>query len=236
MRRAEVRQRLRELIDGRRPGAVLPSERSLSEQFGVSRPTLRAAMAELAHDGLLVREHGRGTFTASPTTVRSLEPVQVRDEAVPPGDPTWLSRVVEFQRCAAGARLGQRMEVSPGTEVVRAVRVRLVEDRPMAIERILLPAVLVPGMTSDDLASGSLYELLRMRYEVVAEEAVQTTEPTVTDSLEAELLGVPEFAPALLFERTTRDVTGRVVEYSRSLYRGDRYRITTRLRFGGTSG
>jgi GntR family transcriptional regulator len=53
---------------------------------------------------------------------------------------------------------------------------------------------------------------------------------------EAELLGVPLHAPALLFERTTKDTTGRIVEYTRSIYRGDRYRITTHLTFDHNSG
>lgn len=67
-------------------------------------------------------------------------------------------------------------------------------------------------------------------------DAVQTIEPSVTDADEAELLEVPVFAPMLLFERTTRDVTGRVVEFARSVYRGDRYRITSKLRFDSSSG
>ncbi len=77
---------------------------------------------------------------------------------------------------------------------------------------------------------------MRLRYEVVATDAVQTTEPTVTDAIEAERLEVPLHAPALLFERTTRDSTDRVIEYTRSIYRGDRYRITTHLKFDHNSG
>jgi GntR family transcriptional regulator len=66
---------------------------------------------------------------------------------------------------------------------------------------------------------------------VAAKDAVQTTEPTVTDAQEAALLGVPLHSPALLFERTTRNADHAVIEYTRSIYRGDRYRITTRLTF-----
>jgi GntR family transcriptional regulator len=106
----------------------------------------------------------------------------------------------------------------------------------MAIERIQLPAAFVPGLAAADLESGSLYQLLRVRYEIVVTDAVQTIEPTVTDATEAELLGVPRYAPALMFGRTTRDTHGRTVEYARSIYRGDRYRITTHLRFDSASG
>ena len=64
MRRSDVRDGLRRLIDGRPPGEALPSERALSVRFGASRPTVRAAIEDLARAGLLVRRHGQGTFTS----------------------------------------------------------------------------------------------------------------------------------------------------------------------------
>ena len=106
MRRAEVRDRLRELIDERAPGDPMPSERSLCEHLGVSRPTVRAAIDDLARDGLLVRQHGRGTFT-SPHKI-SQEIPAAAGEPVPPADGDWISEVLQFRTEAAGARLGQR--------------------------------------------------------------------------------------------------------------------------------
>ena len=58
----------------------------------------------------------------------------------------------------------------------------------------------------------------------------QTIEPTVTNEEEAEVLGVPLHAPAFLFERTSTSSGGEVVEFVRSIYRGDRYRLVTELR------
>ena len=232
MRRTEARDRLLELIEIRRPGEPLPSERSLSEELGVSRPTLRAALDDLARDGLIVREHGRGTFMSSRKIHQALEPTPDGNFQVPPADGTpWQSRLISFELEPAGARLGQRMEISPGDQLVSVVRLRLVDGAPMCIERIKLPAAFVPGITGRDFEIGSLYGLLRSRYHVAARNAVQTTEPTVTDAQEAELLGVPLHSPALLFERTTRNADNAVIEYTRSIYRGDRYRITTRLTF-----
>ena len=63
-------------------------------------------------------------------------------------------------------------------------------------------------------------------------EAVQSIEPTVVNEAEARLPGVPVLSPALLFERLTTDPGGRPVEYVHSLYRGDRYRIVSRLTLG----
>jgi GntR family transcriptional regulator len=234
MRRAEVRDRLRELIDARAPGDPMPSERSLSELLRASRPTVRAAIGELARDGLLVRQHGRGTFT-SPHKI-SQEVPSAAGQPVPPAEGDWTSEVLEFRIEPAGARLGRRLQVSPGADVLHVRRRRIVDGEPMAVEEIRLPAALVPGITAGEFVSGSLYRRLREHYRVNPTDAVQTVEPTVTDAGEARLLGVPLHSPALLFERTTQDDSGRVVEFTRSIYRGDRYRITSHLRLGPDSG
>src|SRR4051812_6818268 len=83
LKRVEVRERLRQLIDASQPGELLPSERTLSEQLGVSRPTLRAAIEDLARDGLLERSQGRGTFTSRPKISQELTPRTADDFGVP---------------------------------------------------------------------------------------------------------------------------------------------------------
>jgi GntR family transcriptional regulator len=229
-----VRDRLRELIDARAPGDPMPSERLLSEHLGASRPTVRAAIDDLARHGLLVRQHGRGTFTSPPKI--SQEVPAASGQPVPPADGDWISEVLAFRTEPAGARLGRRLAVSPSDELLYVMRLRIVDGAPMALEEIRLPAALVPGIGAADFTSGSLYRRLRERYRVEPTGAVQTIEPTVTDANEARLLGVPPYSPALLFERTTRDAGDRVVEFTRSVYRGDRYRITTHLTLGPDSG
>lgn len=233
MRRAEVREQLRELIGGHLPGDALPSERILSERLGVSRPTLRAALDDLAADGLVVRRHGQGTFT-SPRPIHQVLPTG--GAPVPPADGDWASEVLEYGIASAGARLGRWLQVSPGDEVIRALRRRIVDGSPMALEEIRLPRAIFPGITAADFDHGALYRRLREIHGVTPADAVQTTEPTVTDAGESRLLDVPLHSPALQFERTTRDTRGRTIEFTRSVYRGDRYRITSHLTFGPDSG
>jgi GntR family transcriptional regulator len=232
MKRERVRDHLLDLIESQASGSSIPPERELCRQLGVSRPTLRAAVDELARAGLLIRQQGRGTFTNRPKVTQNLQ----GSSLVPPADGEWRSRVLEFGTAAAGARLGARLRCSPGDPVLRAIRLRLVDDEPMAIERLHLPEQLVAGLQPADLETGNFYQLLRMRYEVVVADAVQGIEPTVTDVQESALLTVPLHSPALLFERTTRDLSGRIVEYTHSIYRGDRYRLTSHLTFDSTSG
>jgi GntR family transcriptional regulator len=64
---------------------------------------------------------------------------------------------------------------------------------------------------------------------VTIASGLQSIEPTVTNEEESELLDVPLHSPAFLFERTSQSTSGVSVEYVRSLYRGDRYRLVAEL-------
>ena len=138
------------------------------------------------------------------------------------------SRTVSMSTILAGARLGRFLNVSPSEQVVVIRRLRLADGEPMAIETLHIPEALVPGLTPKAL-SGSFYELMSERYGIVIASGTQAIEPTVTNEEESAALGVPLHSPAFLFERTSRDQSGRTVEYVQSVYRGDRYRIVTEL-------
>jgi GntR family transcriptional regulator len=200
----------------------------------VSRPTLRAAAGELVAAGLLVREHGRGMFVAREKITQELVPDH-HAAVLPQASGTWSSRLLEFTTIAAGARVGRKLHLSPAADIVYVARLRLVDGAPMAIEHLHIPAALVPALTAKELEAGDLYEHLRERHGVQVSEATQTIEPTVVSQAEARLLGVPHLSPALLFERLTSDTGQRPVEYVHSVYRGDRYRIVSRLALGPTA-
>ena len=86
-----------------------------------------------------------------------------------------------------------------------------------------------PALTAEALEESSFYDLLDSTYGIEIAGGTQTVEPTVTNEEESTALGVPIHSPAFLFERTTRTGAGDVVEYVRSIYRGDRYRLVTEL-------
>ena len=223
-----VRDEVLGLVEHLEPGVAIPPERALCERFGVSRMTLRRAVDDLVLEGFLERQHGRGTFVAVPKIAQPLTMTSfsedMRRRGFVPG-----SRTLSLARMSAGAPLGRRLEISPEDVVLQIRRLRLADDRPMAIETLHVPQGAVPGLTADDLDGTSFYELLQTRYDLVIASGRQTIEPTVTNEEEAELLGVPVHSPAFLFERTSRLVTGRVIEFVRSIYRGDRYQFEVEL-------
>jgi GntR family transcriptional regulator len=139
------------------------------------------------------------------------------------------SRTIELREIHAGAALGRALNVSPDARVTLIRRLRLADGEPMALETLHVPAALVPGLTRERLENSSFYDLLETDYGVVISHGTQSIEPTVTNEEESELLSVPLHSPAFLFERTSRSEDGETVEFVRSLYRGDRYRLIADL-------
>lgn len=209
-------------------GDTLPPERSLSEELGVSRMTLRRVLDDLARAGLVIRRQGSGTFVADRTTAQPLTMTSFSEHMRAAGlAPS--SRTLSFSSQPAGARLGRKLKLSPSDPILHIVRLRLADREPVAIESLHVPASLVPELRGEDLEQDSFYAILRKRFGVVVTDAVQTIEATVTTAEESELLGIPLHSPAFLFEVTAQDKSGRIVEVVRSIFRGDRYKIRAEI-------
>lgn len=231
-----VREQLLDRLDQMAAGEQFPPERELAQTLGISRMTLRRAIDDLVARGAVRRRHGAGVFALGPKLdpglVATSFTTDMRARGLRPG-----ARTLAFERGPAGARVGSRLDLAEAADVVRVTRLRLADDEPMAIEQLHTPDALVPGLTAEDLRDASFYDLLRDRHGLTVVRGVQTIEPTVLDEEEAEALDVPVHSPALQFERISwgagqesDTATGaEVVEFVRSVYRGDRYRIRTQL-------
>ncbi len=234
-KQSEARERVLDLIERLGVGEAIPSERQLSADLGVSRLTVRAALDELVREGYLERRRGSGTFVREPKIAQELTMTSfsedMRQRGMRPG-----SRTLSFDTTLAGAYLGRCLHVSPSERILVAKRLRLADDETMAIETLHVPEAIVPGLTRKDFDENSFYDLLTQRYGIEIVGGTQAIEPTVTNEEESEALNVPLHSPAFLFERTSRAADGRIVEFVRSIYRGDRYVIVSELSPNGGRG
>jgi GntR family transcriptional regulator len=225
-------EQLQEILEGvvgaLDPGAVLPSERLLAQRYGVARATVTQAIDGLAARGLVYRVQGSGTFVAEPKFRQPLTLTSftedMRARGMTPGSVVRGQAIVPASEVVA-----RHLALVPGTPVVHLERVRTADGEPMALERTHLPAQRLPCREDADLTDTSLYELLERKWGVRVAEADQWASVVRVSEEEAALLHVSAEQPALLFQRVTRDPAGTPVEYVRSLYRGDRYEVHTRL-------
>lgn len=217
-----VRQHIVHLIDaGLQPHDRLPTERELADEFAYSRLTVRRALDQLEHDGIVYRVQGAGTFVSDTRIAKSFELTSFSEDMRARGmTPGSQSAHVEVR--PAGMKVGYALGLSPMEPVVHISRVRTADGIPICSEDCYLPERLAPGLSEEDVA-GSLYEILTSQYGVEIERADQVIAVTVLEPAHAEQLQVPAFSPAFHIVRTSRDGTGRAVEYAESVYRGDRY-------------
>ncbi len=220
----QLRAGLEELIAGLSPGEPLPVERDLARDLGVARMTLRRVVDQLVAEQRLIRRQGSGTFVAAPKVTQRLTATSfsadMRARGLRPGGHTVFART-----SPAGAMLAGLLGVPPHANVLHVRRLRMADEEPMALEDLHVPLDVVPGLTGQDLEDTSFYDLLATRYGTPITSGTQTVEPCLASAEEADLLGVDAGAPAFLFERTSRTSDGRIAEFVRSIYRGDRYRI-----------
>ncbi len=220
----QVRERLELLIATLSPGEPLPVERDLARECGVARMMLRRSVDAMVSDTKLIRRQGSGMFVATPKVAQRFTATSfsadIRSRGLTPG-----SRTLFAQQAPAGVMLSTLLEVPPHASVLHVRRLRLADDVPMALEDLHVPCDVAPGLTGADLEMASFYELLAGRWGSPIASGTQTVEPCLTSAEEATELGVGPGVPAFLFERTSRTAGGRVAEFVRSIYRGDRYRI-----------
>src|SRR5689334_3463136 len=186
-KQAETRDLVLDLIEQHAVGDAIPSERQLSNDLGVSRLTVRAALDDLVREGLLVRRRGSGTFVSEPKIAQELTMTSFTEDMQRRGMVP-ASRTLDLRIVPAGAHLGRLLRVSPSEAVVVITRLRLADRETMAIETLHVRESLIPGLTARDLEQRSFYELLEERYGVVIASGMQTIEPTVTNEEESAAL------------------------------------------------
>jgi len=212
-------------------GDVLPSERQYAEQLHVSRMTVRAAQDVLVREGLLVRQHGRGTIVAAAKINRSASAFMSFTEDMQARGLAASSQVLAFREDVAPAATAAQLELPQGAKVVYLERVRLVDGEPLALERVYLPWERFAALLGKNMAEHSLYAVLEQEFNCSPTVADETVEATLLSAADARLLGVTRHSPALLASRITRDAHGAPIESVQTLYRADRYRMVfTRTR------
>lgn len=222
---------LKEIDAGRwKPDDQLPTEQELMARFQVSKITVRQALQELAHDGYIRREQGRGTFVQrAPLEHGPRELTSFTDEMRRRGQPS-TSEVLDQGAIDAPADVAATLGMSSGEPVFRLRRLRLADGEPMGLQTAYIPLASVPGIEEIDFApSVSLYELLSSRYTLYPARARETHVAVLISTSEGELLRVPAGSPGLAAERVTYLASGRPLEYVQSVMRGDRYKVVLAL-------
>lgn len=221
----QVAQAIRSMIGERdlRPGTLLPTEKRLQELFGVSRATIREALALLERERIIDRRQGKGTYVALPPLERNLMELTSFSEDM-------------RKRGLAPAGILLHWDAQPTTippeldgaePVVRIVRLRLVNDEPFGLHEAFLPAAVLAqaGVLAEEIAADVTYSLYARldRAGRGIQQARERITARVATAFEAQHLLCPEGSPLLAVRRVSRDGAGRLLEVVEAAYLPDVY-------------
>lgn len=207
-------------------GAAIPSERELTERFGVSRMTVRQSITNLVNDGLLYREKGRGTFVASPKVEQPLNGLTSFTEDMMSRGMVPSSKLIGFEILEPESDIAEDLQLAAGDKVYFVERIRFADDQPMAIERTYLPVERFPDLNQDSF-QGSLYAIIENNQQLKISRATQRMEAGLVKKEDADLLQIKPPAAILMIERISYLDGELPFEVVRSTYRADRYKFTT---------
>lgn len=207
-------------------GARLMSERDLCKRFGVSRVTIRRALNELRKRGFVEPDGVRGWFVTSavgePNLLMGFSEM-ARARGLRPS-----SKVISARVRPATLDESEDLAIAPGADIFELERIRLIDGVAVGHERSRIVLHLAPALPGGDYATASLYDALR-RAGAAPHSADYVLQAVGASREDACRLDVQEGSPVLLATATTSTASGRRLELSRSLFRGDRYRFRTTL-------
>ncbi|MDQ8708077.1 GntR family transcriptional regulator [Streptomyces sp. LHD-70] len=194
-------------------GDRLPSEPSLAEELGVSRVTVRAALAQLENEGIVNRRHGSGTYVNSVRPLVSSLHLNMGAEQMirSTGHVPGIAEM-SWRQAEADADIADRLAIEVGAPVVHLHRVRTADGVPVTVSDDYFPAAFLPEET---VALGpSLYSFLSTVCGIDVSFGIANLEPAIAGPERAAALRVKSDELCLVIRQVDYDVTEQPVSYS----------------------
>jgi GntR family transcriptional regulator len=217
---------LRDQISQWEIGHPLPSESELCRTYSVSRTTVRKAIDGLAHEGLVHRLQGKGTYVApSKMKVRFVQRrIGFFEDMVAQGFRV-QSHILEKDVIKPSKQVAAILELDSDERAIRIKRLRFIDDEPILLAETFLPYPKFPYLLNDDLEDRSLYGLMSAKYDVQFGIGTSWVDAGLANQEESALLNVPVGSALLIVSERMLDEDGHAIEYGIAKQRSDRIQI-----------
>lgn len=222
----QLKEQIREdiLSGGYKEGDLIPSERELGDQYGLSSTTIRRALNDLVQENLLERKAGKGTFVRLKKVKRDLRKVigftkNMQEMGLIPSTQVISNKVV-----AANAYARSCLHLDRGSKIMRLKRLRIANNIPMMLETRYIRTDLCPGIELEKLDS-SLWKVFEEKYGLKPNRHSQNMNVTTITGHSANLLTLKEGAHVFLIKGITYVLDNLPIECEQSLYRTDKYEL-----------
>lgn len=202
------------------PGGRLPSEVELSEEFGVSRSTIRSALSRLAAEGLLLRKHGNGTYINS-----RLQGVNTNwgglwefGELIEKNGYQVAIKLLNIEKKPAKGNISLELNVPEGEEVVELQRLFFADDHPVILVKNFIPAKYLMNLSNHIDGQLSLREITEQYTRVRIAYAISSVRATLARDEIAVILEKNPDSPLLNLEITFYDINNIPIVTGSSYY------------------
>ncbi|MEG0541615.1 MAG: GntR family transcriptional regulator [Angelakisella sp.] len=210
----------------------IPSEAKLAEYYAVSRITLRQALAELEKDGVIRKQRGKGAFICENPVpfIHNLNYALVSADKLGNKPYNITAEVITMRIFdVPNEEIREQLQLTEQDSVLYFKRIFYLDGTPMAIGRSWLKASLVPNLVNEGLINNQLSTTLKERYGIMVDRINDCLEVVRPTQGECHLLGISYDCPLMLVRGVSYTVDDVPVEYSNTLWLGDRVRFNLQL-------
>jgi GntR family transcriptional regulator len=204
------------------PGECIPTEAELQKRFAVSRSTIRQAVGDLVHQGLLERRRSKGTVVSSTHLETKLSDLASFTNEMLNHGFNLTTKILSLGDGPFPASVADSLKLEPSELVTSLERLRFVDDKPMALEKWYACEKHVPGLDKSMFAESgvgqSTYYILMKQYGIEVTHAIDTVSPMAVQGRQAKLLQVRDGTPVLLRTRTSMMANDQPVTYASGVY------------------
>lgn len=211
-------------------GELVPPEEELCSQLKISRPTIRQAFTELAHEGYLNRVKAKGTFITHPQIsgnfIQNIESFnqEMKNKGLQP-----KTVILSLKEVSSLPEIAEKLALKKGAKVLQMERLRYADDKVIVYVKTFLPAQRFKKLLQEDLENHSLYELLDTQFNVEIERVNRHVHAVPAAAYISEHLMIEENDPVLYVSTIAYDRQSNPVEYSLASYRSDLYMMSIDL-------
>lgn len=205
-------------------GSSIPSETSLTEQYKVSRMTIRQAITTLVEEGYLYKKRGIGTFVADYKLRHDAYKLKGFTEEILELNKKPNNKVIKFEVKISNAKIAEKLEINAGESVYLVERLRCVDEECVIFERSYMPVKLFPNLTDDNL-KGSKYKYVEAVRKERIKESIQEIVPEIVEEPIKTLLEMKENTPILKVKSQTILESGIIFEYTETYFKANRYKF-----------
>lgn len=227
----QLQEVLENLIDQEiyKPDQKLPSENELKEILGISRQTAQKALKHLVDRGIAYRIQGKGTFVANKSIKYSIVANLSFSTEVLGLNKTVSSKIIIAEEIEAHSLIKKVLKTSDNAKFYSIQRLRFVDEIPISLQTSYLPSDLVPDIINKNLEEVSMFRMIKEDYGLEIGDAFETLQAVTATDYEAKLLKISKGDAVFLLERTTKLKTGEILEFVKTILRGDKGKFFVEL-------